>query len=89
MDHAQDAQLEATRLLREEVAASRGLLAHLIQILTPDRPEPEGPSLRDLLALVIRQQSEIALLLKQTLGAVARVETRLGGAETPSAATLS
>jgi hypothetical protein len=39
MDHAQDAQLEATNLLRHEAAALHGLLAHLIQILTPDPPE--------------------------------------------------
>ena len=90
MDHAQNAQLEATNLLRDEVAALHGLLAHLIQILTPEQPEPEGPSLRELLARVIRQQSETAALLKQTLATTARIETRLGGAETtPAAPTLS
>jgi hypothetical protein len=89
MDHAQNAQLEATNLLRDEVAALHGLLAHLIQILTPDQPEPEGPSLRELLARVIRHQSETAALLKQTLAATARIETRLGGETTPAAPTLS
>ena len=65
-------------------------LPHLIQILTPEQPEPEGPSLRELLASVIRDQSEAAALLKQTLAATARIETRLGGAETTHAApTLS
>ncbi len=83
MDHAQDAGLQATNLLRDEVSALRGLLAHLIQILTPDQPEPEGPSLRDLLARVIRQQSELAALLKQTLATSARIETRLAGTLTP------
>ena len=83
MDHAQDAQLEATSCLRDEVATLRGLLARLIQILTPDQPDEEGPTLRDLIERVIRQQSEIALLLKETLGATTRVETRLVGVAPP------
>ncbi|WP_294542208.1 hypothetical protein [uncultured Rhodoblastus sp.] len=83
MDHGQNAQLEATGLLREEVGALQGLLAHLIQILTPQQSEDEGESLRDLLSRVIAHQRELARLLKVNLATSGRIETRLGGAPTP------
>jgi hypothetical protein len=89
MDHAQNAQLEATSLLRDEVSALHGLLAHLIQILTPEQPEDEGPSLRELLALIIQQQREIARLTKENLATSGRIETRLGAQTPPENAAVS
>ncbi|PPQ34544.1 hypothetical protein CKO16_22425, partial [Rhodoblastus acidophilus] len=80
IDQGQNAGLEATGMLREEVAAVHGLLAHLIEILTPAQPEDEGPSLRDLITLMIQQQREMARLLKELAAAVGRIETHLGTA---------
>jgi hypothetical protein len=83
MDHSQNAQVEATSLLRDEVGALHGLLAHLIQILTPEQHEDEGPSLRELLARIIEQQRDIARLLKENLATSGRIETRLDRVQTP------
>jgi len=85
IDHAQNAGLEATGMLREEVAAVHGLLTHLIEILTPAQPEDEGPSLRDLITLMIQQQREMARLLKELAAAAGRIETHLGTAAPPPA----
>ncbi|SNB85497.1 hypothetical protein SAMN06265338_1592, partial [Rhodoblastus acidophilus] len=45
----------------------------------------EGPSLRDLITLMIQQQREMARLLKELAAAVGRIETHLGTAVTPPA----
>ncbi|MBB4200895.1 hypothetical protein CCR94_01010 [Rhodoblastus sphagnicola] len=85
IDHGQNAGLEATGMLREEIGALHGLLAHLIEILTPAQPENEGPSLRELISLMIQQQREMARLLKELVTAARRIETHLGTATTPPA----
>jgi hypothetical protein len=44
MDHAQDALLENGQSLQGQLEALTGQFAHMIQVLTPERPEQEGPS---------------------------------------------
>lgn len=87
IDQAQDAHLEATNLLRDEVGALHGLLAHLVQILTPAQPEDDGPSLRELLARVIQQQNEMTRLLVENLKAAATLETLITGSASASVPT--
>jgi hypothetical protein len=53
----------------------------MIQVLTPERPEQEGPSLADLLARILTQQSGMAALLRQINDAL----TRLAPAEAAAA----
>ena len=50
------------------------LIAHMIEVLTPERPEQEGPSLADLLSRLITQQSALAGLMRQTLEIVTRLD---------------
>ena len=50
MDHAQDALLVNGNSLQGQVETLSGLIAHMIEVLTPERPEQEGPSLADLLS---------------------------------------
>ena len=45
----------------------------MIQVLTPERPEQEGPSLADLLARILTQQSGMAALLRQINDALTRL----------------
>jgi hypothetical protein len=73
VDHAQDALLQNGQSLQGQLEALTGQLAHLIQVLTPERPEQEGPSLADLLARILKQQSGMAALLRQILDALARL----------------
>jgi hypothetical protein len=54
----------------------------MIQVLTPERPEQEGPSLADLLARILTQQSGMAALMRQIADAL----TRLTPAETAATA---
>jgi hypothetical protein len=53
----------------------------MIRVLTPERPEQEGPSLADLLARILTQQSGMAALLRQINDALMRVTP----AESPTA----
>ena len=81
MDHAQDALLENGNSLQGQVEALTGQITHMIQVLTPERPEQEGPSLADLLARLLTQQSGMAALLRQTIDTL----TRLAPAEAATA----
>jgi hypothetical protein len=65
MDQAQDALLENGQSLQGQLEALTGQITHMIQVLTPERPEQEGPSLADLLARILTQQSGMAALLRQ------------------------
>ena len=65
IDHAQDALLENGQSLQGQLEALTGQITHMIQVLTPERPEQEGPSLADLLARILTQQSGMAALLRQ------------------------
>jgi len=73
MDHAQDALLENGQCLQGQLEALTGHITHLIQVLTPERPEQEGPSLADLLARILNQQSVMAALLRQINDALMRL----------------
>ena len=73
MDHAQDTLLENGQSLQGQLETLTGQFTHLIQVLTPERPEQEGPSLADLLARILTQQSGMAALLRQILDALARL----------------
>jgi hypothetical protein len=73
MDHAQDVLLENGRSLQGQLEALTGQITHMIRVLTPERPEQEGPSLADLLARILTQQSGMAGLLRQINDAVTRI----------------
>jgi hypothetical protein len=81
MDHGQDALLKNGQSLQGQLNALTGQITHLIQVLTPERPEQEGPSLADLLARILTQQSGMAALLRQINDAL----TRLAPAEAAAA----
>ena len=78
MDHAQDALLVTGQSLQGQVETLSGLIAHMIEVLTPERPEQEGPSLADLLSRLITQQSALAGLMRQTLEIVTRLDPAAG-----------
>jgi hypothetical protein len=65
IDHAQDALLQNGHSQQGQLEALTGQFTHLIQVLTPERPEQEGPSLADLLARILTQQSGMAALMRQ------------------------
>jgi hypothetical protein len=73
MDHAQDVLLENGRSLQGQLEALTGQITHMIRVLTPERPEQEGPSLADLLARILTQQSGMAGLLRQINDALTRL----------------
>ena len=73
IDHAQDALLQNGQSLQGQLEALTGQIAHMIQVLTPERPEQEGPSLADLLAHILTQQSGMAALLRQINDALMRL----------------
>jgi hypothetical protein len=81
MDHAQDALLLNGQSLQGQLEALTGQITQMIQVLTPERPEQKGPSLADLLARILTQQSGMAALLRQINEAV----TRLAPAEAAAA----
>ena len=87
MDHAQDALLENGQSLQGQLEALTGQITHMIQVLTPERPEQEGPSLADLLARILTQQSGMAALLRQINEALTRLtptEAATAHATTPA-----
>ena len=73
MDHAQDALLQNDQSLQGQLEALTGQITHMIQVLTPERPEQEGPSLADLLARILTQQSGTVALLRQINDALMRL----------------
>jgi hypothetical protein len=79
MDHAQDALLVNGHSLQGQVETLSGLIAHMIEVLTPERPDEEGPSLADLLARLITQQSAMTGLLRQMLEIVTRLDPAAHG----------
>jgi len=52
----------------------------MIKVLTPERPEQEGPSLADLLSRLITQQSALAGLMRQTIEIVTRLDPTVSAA---------
>src|ERR1700722_17542720 len=73
IDHGQDALLQNGQSLQGQLNALTGQITHMIQVLTPERPEQEGPSLADLLACILNQQSGMAALLRQINDALTRL----------------
>ena len=87
MDHSQDALLENGKSLQGQLNALTGQITHMIRVLTPERPEQEGPSLADLLARILTQQSGMAALLRQINDALTRLtpaEAATAHANTPA-----
>jgi hypothetical protein len=80
MDHAQDAMLVSGNSLQGQIETLSGLIAHMIEVLTPERPEPDGPSLSDLLSRLVTQQSALAGLMRQTLEIVTRLDPTVSAA---------
>jgi hypothetical protein len=80
MDHAQDALLVNGNSLQGQIETLSGLIAHMIEVLTPERLEQEGPSLADLLSRLIAQQSALAALMRQTLEIVTRLDPTVSAA---------
>src|ERR1700733_3544994 len=79
--------LEKSQSLQGQLEALTGQITHMIQVLTPERPEQEGPSLADLLARILTQQSGMAALLRQINDALTRVtpaEAATAHANTPA-----
>jgi len=74
LDNAQDALLANGNSLQGQIETLSDLIAHMIQVLTPEAPEQEGPSLADLLSRIITQQSALASLMRQTLDIVTRLD---------------
>jgi len=65
MDHGQDALLQNGQSLQGQLEALTGQITHMIEVLTSERPEQEGPSLADLLARILTQQSGMIALLRE------------------------
>jgi hypothetical protein len=80
LDHAQDALLVNGNSLQGQVEILSGLIAHMIEVLTPERPEQDGPSLADLLSRLITQQAALAGLMRQTLEIVTRLDPTVSAA---------
>ena len=80
MDHAQDALLQNGQSLQGQLEALTGQITHMIEVLTPERPEQEGPSLADLLARILTQQSGMAALMRQIYDVLTRVAPAEPGA---------
>src|SRR6202142_1654405 len=76
IDHGQDALLQNGQSLQGQLEALTGQITHMIQVLTPERPEQEGPSLADLLARILTQQSGMAALLRQINDKIGRASCR-------------
>jgi hypothetical protein len=86
MDYAQDAVLENGQSLLGQLEALTGQITQMIQVLTPERPEREGPSLADLLARILTQQSGMAALMRQIYDALVRLAPAEPDTAQPSAA---
>ncbi len=78
MDHAQDALLVNGNSLQGQVETLSNLIARMIEVLTPERAEQDGPSLADLLSRLITQQSALAGLMRQILEIVTRLDPAAG-----------
>ena len=65
MDHGQDALLQNGQSLQGQLEALTGQITHMIEVLTPERPEQDGPSLADLLARILTQQSGMISILRE------------------------
>ncbi|VTZ26119.1 hypothetical protein MPC4_110068 [Methylocella tundrae] len=76
MDRAQDALLVNGHSLQDQQQTLMGLLTRLVELVTPQEAEQEGPTLSDLLARMIAQQGALYDLQRHTLDAIMRLEQR-------------
>ena len=76
MDRAQDALLVNGHSLQDQQQTLMGLLARLVELVTPQEAEQEGPTLSDLIARMIAQQAALYDLMRQTLEAITHAEQR-------------
>jgi len=76
IDAGQEALLGADKSILDQMATMMGLLIRLIEIVTPDQDTQKGPTLSDLLAQLIAQQSAMLDIMKHTLETVVRIEER-------------
>ncbi len=76
IDAGQDALLLNGHSLQGQLEAIMSLLTRLIQLVTPERPEQEGPTLTDLVTRIVEQQAALFDLMKHTLETVVRIERR-------------
>jgi hypothetical protein len=74
VDHAQDALLVNGSSLQGQIETLSGLIAHMIKVLTPERPEKEGPSLAELLTRLVSQQAAMTGLMRQVLEIVTLID---------------
>jgi len=74
MDRAQDALLVNGHSLQDQQQTMMGLLTRLVELVTPQEAEQEGPTLSDLLARLIAQQGALYDLMRDTLDIVVRLE---------------
>ena len=84
MDHAQDALLVNGQSLQGQLETLSGLITHMIEVLTPERPEQQGPSLADLLSRLITQLAGIAALIRETHEIVTRLDPAAHTAGSPA-----
>jgi hypothetical protein len=92
VDQAQDALLVNGNSLQGQIETLSGLIAHMIEALTPERPEQEGPSLADLLTRLVSQQSAMTGLMRQMLEIVTRLDpapSRIAGHSSTEGAGLT
>ena len=87
MDHGQDALLQNGQSLQGQLEALTGQITHMIEVLTPERPEQEGPSLADLLARILTQQSGMISLLREISETMKRLAAPDGVAPEANAPT--
>jgi len=85
MGRAQDALLVNGHSLRDQQQTMMGLLTRLVELVTPQEAEHEGPTLSDLLARMIAQQGALYDLMLQTLEAITHPEQRQPEASPSSA----
>ncbi len=80
MDHAQDALLVNGNSLQGQIETLSNLIAHMVEVMTPERAEQDGPSLSDLLSRLVTQQSALTGLMRQILEIVTRLDPTVSAA---------
>ena len=77
LEAGQNALIEASRAMQQQIDTANSLLERLVQLVTPSTEPQDGPSLDELLAHMIAQQTAIIQLSKQTLTSVTHIEAAL------------
>ena len=77
IDSGNNALLEASLSTQDQLQTMTGLLRHLIGLIEPNNSGQDGPTVDELLARMIAQQTAIIELSKQAAAGVTRIETHL------------